>query len=37
MMQTVNTYKQNTNQTLNNVWKYDDAICKNRLQTDMEG
>ena len=36
-MQTVNTYKQNTNQTLNNVWKYDDAICKDRLQNDTEG
>jgi len=27
MQATYNTYKQNTNQTLDNAWKYDDAIC----------
>ena len=37
MMQAIyNTYKQNTNQTLDNAWKYDDAICKDCLQNDME-
>ena len=37
MQATYNTYKNNTIQTLNNVWKYDDAICMDRLQNDMEG
>ena len=38
MMQAIyNTYKQNTAQTLDNAWKYDNAICKDRLQNDMEG
>ena len=37
MMQTIyNTYKQNINQTLDNAWKYDDAICKDRLQNNIE-
>ena len=35
-MQTVNTYKQNANQTVN-AWDKDYDICKDRLQNDMEG
>ena len=31
-MQTVNTYKQNVNQTLLNAWYKDYDICKDRLQ-----
>ena len=37
MMQTVNTYKNNANQTLVNAWDKDYDICLNRLQNDMEG
>lgn len=35
-MQTVNTYKQNADQTLLNAWDNVYDICKNRLQGDME-
>lgn len=35
-MQTVNTYKQNADQTLVNAWNKDYDICKNRLQSDVE-
>ena len=38
MMQAIqNTYKQNAVQTLDNAWLNDYAICKNRLQNNMEG
>lgn len=35
-MQKVNTYKQITDQILNNTWDNDYALCKDHLHGDME-